>query len=90
MVPLLAPFLDRMITRDMEKRFTAPQARSFLEMLRSSLSVTQLNSVIPRATPRSAEKYNRWIGLPEDFIREWSSYREAPTPWWVRALRRIW
>ena len=94
---MLAPFLDRMITRDIKKRFTAAQALEFLNEIIASVTASQLS--IPEDEDPYArdtgdcEGYDRWKGLPADFQAKWNAYREPigiPFSWKVlRALRGI-
>lgn len=94
---MLAPFLDRMITRHIEKRFTAAQALEFVNDIIANASEAQLS--IPEDEDPDAretghyEIYDRWRGLPTDFQEKWRAYREPigiPFSWkMLRALRRI-
>ncbi|KAF5317565.1 hypothetical protein D9619_013218 [Psilocybe cf. subviscida] len=94
---MLAPFLDRMITRNIGKRFTALQALEFLNNIIASAAETQLS--IQEDEDPSARKtgnyevHDRWKGLPKDFQEKWDAYREPmgiPFSWkLLRALRGI-
>ncbi|KAG6825788.1 hypothetical protein H0H92_002441, partial [Tricholoma furcatifolium] len=86
-VPMLAPLFDKMLTRDIPRRFTAQQALDFLE-----------NEVYPRTTPtqlkiepepRTVSTPDRWAGLDPAFLKEWERYREPPMPLTTRFLRVI-
>lgn len=80
---MLAPLFNKMITRDVANRFTAHQALVFFEDFRFGMLPLQLNAKLPPAPAIrvNAEKYDRWEGLPQDFIQKWASYREPPIPW---------
>ena len=71
-VPLLAPFLDRMITPDITQRFTAPQALSVLTEIASMLDQDLLLTKPPRfIIPMNVwQRIDRWYGLPEDFVKK--------------------
>lgn len=87
--PFLAPFLDRMITRDIAKRFTAREALNFLEEFSSQLSSSQRHEEPSPPSYLNPETYDRWAGLPEDFIQQWSLYREPKLPQTTKILRLI-
>ena len=88
---MFAPLLDRMTTRDLSRRFTASQALDFLESLASELTQEQLqrstppwlNTVVPY------EKFDRWKGLPDKFIKDWGHFREPKPLFQTRLLRQI-
>ena len=87
-VPILAPFLDRMVTRNVTKRFTAEQALQFFEnVVLTEVTEDQLN--IPRHRKRrntAYEFYDRWAGLSDEFKARWAEYREPlgiPFSWKV-------
>ncbi|KAF8875326.1 hypothetical protein CPB84DRAFT_1796562 [Gymnopilus junonius] len=90
--PFLAPLLDRMTTRDLERRFTALEALQFFEDMLSRMTETQL------ATPfwddnfevyLPFDKYDRWVNLPPDFTKTWAIYKEPPLPLITKLLRWI-
>lgn len=88
---MLAPFLDRLITDNLDERFTSLQALDFLEHMHAELTPGQLAARIPTSacTWTTTEEYDRWHGLPNDFLKQWDSFR-APTPsLYTRALRRL-
>ncbi|RDB18101.1 hypothetical protein Hypma_000978 [Hypsizygus marmoreus] len=89
-VPMLAPFLDMMITRDIPKRFTAPQALQFLEDICASITPAQFNVAYPPVQRVNEEKYDRWRHLPSSFVQQWSTHR-APTniSYFTRFLRWV-
>ncbi|KAF8510461.1 kinase-like domain-containing protein [Hysterangium stoloniferum] len=92
-VPILAPFFDRMITSKLEDRFTATEALAFFEKLQARLTPEQLNSEPPKVhrgiypAPWDSDLSARWSELPVDFVREWSLYRAPPPSLWTRILR---
>ncbi|KAF7327619.1 hypothetical protein MKEN_00341200 [Mycena kentingensis (nom. inval.)] len=90
-IPLLAPFLDMMITRKVHSRFTADAALEFLRFIQSSLTKEELMRPceLPPYTEYSAERYDRWQGLPRDFVEEWGHMREPELPLWLRCVRWV-
>jgi len=93
LVPMLAPLLDRMITRDIRFRFTASEAVEFLKNLYSSLSPEDMQAS-PLQLPLSEshityENFDRWRSLPENFVKDWAHYREHRPSRWIRFVRRI-
>ncbi|CAL1698382.1 unnamed protein product [Somion occarium] len=73
LVPMFAPFLDRMITPNIVSRYTALEALEALERLKASLDPEYLNTpASPPPQPPSYvwQAYDRWADLPEDFVRE--------------------
>ncbi|KAF8880445.1 kinase-like domain-containing protein [Gymnopilus junonius] len=88
--PFLAPLLDRMTTRDLERRFTAYEALRFFEEMFSQMSETQLKTpywVKESEVYLPFDEYDRWKDLPSDFVNKWSSYREPPIPLLTKFLR---
>lgn len=89
-VPMLAPFLDSLITDNLDRRFTSAQALDFFEKMYEELTPSQLaTSVTPRQYIKvwESREYNRWKGLPDEFVRKWG-YLRAPIPsMYVRTLR---
>ncbi|KAK0459073.1 uncharacterized protein EV420DRAFT_1642066 [Desarmillaria tabescens] len=98
-LPLLAPLFDRMITRDKQKRFTAPEAFRFFRDMSSKPDVVRGHDMDVRlddlvgfapANRLHYEDYDRWEGLPESFVDEYGpEYREPPLSWRIRALRSV-
>ncbi|KAH7890135.1 hypothetical protein F5I97DRAFT_1850396 [Phlebopus sp. FC_14] len=93
MVPMLAPLLDRMITRDIPTRFTATQALTFFD-----------DYVLPSATPSALggrpperdrtilsepESFDRWARLDPEFVKKWAAYRLPPLKRSTKILRWI-
>lgn len=90
---MLAPFLDRMVTRDIGTRFSAAQALEFFEEMVSNLDATQL-AVVPAPLSSMSmtwtyDEYDRWAGLSEDFVKRWGHLREPPIPTKIKLLRFI-
>ncbi|CAL1698376.1 unnamed protein product [Somion occarium] len=73
LAPLLAPFLDRMITLDLTTRYTAAEAlQAFIELMKN-YSTDHLATPAPDPPERGFfvwQAHDRWTGLPEDFVRE--------------------
>jgi hypothetical protein len=88
---MLAPFLDRMITRDIRKRFTASEALRFLEeRVLPSLSPQELDAHPTESVKYvDPEEYDRWAGLDPEFVEAWSTYRLPRLPWQTKVLRWI-
>ncbi|KAF8884758.1 kinase-like domain-containing protein [Gymnopilus junonius] len=74
--PLLAPLIDRMLTADIEKRFSASQALDFTEYILSNVSQTTRSWRKPRSWSGGYYERDRWNDLPEDFVSTWASYRD--------------
>ncbi|KAF7289417.1 hypothetical protein HMN09_01335200 [Mycena chlorophos] len=89
-IPLLAPFLDRMVTRDISSRFTAAAALDFVHHIQETLSEKELEQPceLPGYEERDYETFDRWRGLPDTFIAQWGHMREpSRVPVWTRVLR---
>lgn len=72
-VPLLAPFLDRMITPHISSRYTASEALdAFTEIMRTlSQEFLRQTPAPPFVNIRGAwQNHDRWDGLPDDFVKE--------------------
>ncbi|KAF8481430.1 kinase-like domain-containing protein [Gautieria morchelliformis] len=90
-VPMFAPLMDRMTTRDLSRRLTASQALDFLESFASELTQEQLQlPALPRGSnnPRY-EAYDRWEGLPDKFMKDWGHFREPKPTLQIILLRHI-
>ncbi|KAG6847973.1 hypothetical protein H0H93_004466 [Arthromyces matolae] len=86
-VPLLAPLLDKMLTRDVPRRFTAQQSLDFVEnVVYPGTSQEQLDLGVEE--PPSV-RIDRWLGLDPDFVKKWAEYHEPPLPLTTRMLRFI-
>ncbi|KAK0448109.1 hypothetical protein EV421DRAFT_1672771, partial [Armillaria borealis] len=73
---MLAPLLDKMVTRTVSNRFTASEALQFLE---DFLPGVQLDTPVPSdALTEHYEQCDRWKDLLAEFIQRWSAYREPP------------
>ncbi|KAK0490300.1 kinase-like domain-containing protein, partial [Armillaria novae-zelandiae] len=69
--PMLAPLLDKMVTRTVSNRFTASEALTFLEDLLPSV---RLDTPVPSdSLTGDYEQYDRWKDLLPEFIQRWSS-----------------
>ncbi|KAF7763570.1 hypothetical protein Agabi119p4_8107 [Agaricus bisporus var. burnettii] len=82
-IPMLAPFLDRMTTRNIPKRFTAAEALEFFEVFLPKIPTTDLHARYardPEARESYYDVYDRWKDLPPDFIEEWKDYKEPRIP----------
>ena len=88
---MFAPLLDRMTTRDLKRRFTASQALEFLEDFASELTQEQLSSPPPPwlGTAAPYEPFDRWNGLPDKFIKDWSHFHEPKPSFWIKLLRQL-
>lgn len=86
---MLAPLLDSMITRDLSRRFTAAEALRFFKDMREGLTPTQLKAPVDGEVDLLPEDYDRWAGLPKEFVQRWSSFREPPVPRSTKILRAI-
>ncbi|KAF8644475.1 hypothetical protein AX16_008438 [Volvariella volvacea WC 439] len=95
-IPLLAPLFDGMINPRIERRFTAKQALDFLIARRAEMSSSELSAELPDATKYVDNKdnlgdtYDRWVGLPEEFVKKWAPLYKVRYPsMWTLFLRRI-
>ncbi|KDR82386.1 hypothetical protein GALMADRAFT_87668 [Galerina marginata CBS 339.88] len=89
-IPFLAPLLDKMTTRDLDRRFKASEALRFFEDMTSQLSQSELEVQTPqreRGEQLSYDLYDRWSHVPVDFARKWEIYKEPPLPWTTKVLR---
>lgn len=92
-IPLLAPFLDRMVTKNLQRRFTAAEGLRFVERIileskESQLSTSEYRD--PEYGLFTFETYDRWKSLPADFQMKWSAYREpVGIPFSSKILRAI-
>ncbi|XP_006455020.1 hypothetical protein AGABI2DRAFT_180241 [Agaricus bisporus var. bisporus H97] len=88
-IPMLAPFLDRMVTRNIPLRFNASEALQFFEAILPEIPESVMNAVYHEKTKASDYEWDRWEGLPPDFIKKWEEYREPPVPFSTTVLRWI-
>ncbi|KAF9011291.1 hypothetical protein BDQ17DRAFT_1420683 [Cyathus striatus] len=90
LAPMLAPLLDKMISRNVRSLFTASQALQFFEDMYTELTEEQLLAPINmRVQIENYEEYDRWAGLPADFVKTWAAYREPPVPRLTKIIRAI-
>ena len=76
---MLAPLMDGMITSNIEARFTAAEALSFLDSFRMQLDAEVLARQPVECSNSLWSAWDRWAGLPKDFVDRWSAYRD-PSP----------
>ncbi|PPQ72391.1 hypothetical protein CVT26_006751 [Gymnopilus dilepis] len=91
-LPMLAPLLDRMTTRELARRFTAVEALRFFEEMKDQLSQHDLDQSLEKATTISRipyYSYDRWKDIPPEFAERWAAFREPPIPLMVSIMRRI-
>ncbi|KAG6843885.1 hypothetical protein H0H87_012025 [Tephrocybe sp. NHM501043] len=92
-VPMLAPLLDKMTTRNILSRFTASEALEFFEqhVLDSPLQTgKQVPITLPLTVPLTPyDLHDRWKHLDPAFIQQWAMFREPPLPRHVVYFRRI-
>jgi len=92
-MPMLAPLIDGMVTRNIARRFTAAQALQFFEDLYSKATDEQLNA--NPGWPAGQDmvfddiRVDRWRNLPDDFVLAWSHLQEPKVPLRTRVLCRI-
>ena len=89
MIPMLAPLLDGMLTPDIKKRFTAAEALSFLETLLSQLDSKTLAQQPIAQSLVAWKHWDRWEGLPDEFVRQWDAYRIPQPSFQTRLLRKV-
>lgn len=76
-VPLLAPLMDRMVTSNIRRRFTAAEALAFIEHIQSQITPLQHSQPLPeKGHPQIWCEVDKWTGLSDSFKSEWSSFRE--------------
>ncbi|XP_006462233.1 hypothetical protein AGABI2DRAFT_119092 [Agaricus bisporus var. bisporus H97] len=88
-IPMLAPFLDRMVTRNIPMRFNAMQALQFFEVLVVDIPGKVMDLEYASGPDAGYDTCDRWEGLPPDFIKKWEDYREPPIPFSTSVLRWI-
>ncbi|KAG5721941.1 hypothetical protein E4T56_gene18397, partial [Termitomyces sp. T112] len=91
-VPMLAPLLDRMTTRFIERRLKASEALQFFEQeVLPQTPESILSSRIPPFDSATGlyDTYDRWAGLDSDFVDKWGAFREPPVPLTLKFLRYI-
>ncbi|KAF8909768.1 hypothetical protein CPB84DRAFT_1765442 [Gymnopilus junonius] len=93
-IPMLAPLLDRMTTRNLQRRFTAFEALHFFEAMYSQLTEDDLGQLVETRFEFMEldllyDEYDRWKRVPKAFAEKWDAYREPPIPWTTKTLRAI-
>ncbi|KAF7760598.1 hypothetical protein Agabi119p4_11274 [Agaricus bisporus var. burnettii] len=88
-IPMLAPFLDRMVTRNIPLRFNALEALQFFEAILPEIPESVMNAVYHEKTKPSDYEWDRWEGLPPEFVQKWVAYREPSVPFSTTVLRWI-
>jgi hypothetical protein len=86
---MLAPFLDRMTTRNIPLRFSASEALQFFENFVPGIPDEVKDLGFQRGSKVLYDQWDRWEGLPPDFIEKWKEYREPPIPYSTSVLRWI-
>ncbi|KNZ79935.1 hypothetical protein J132_08412 [Termitomyces sp. J132] len=89
--PMLAPLLDRMTTRYIERRFKASEALQFFEeeVLSNTAEHVLSSSLPPRTATGAFDTFDRWAGLDPNFVDKWSAFREPPVPLHLKCLRYV-
>ncbi|KAF8977776.1 hypothetical protein BDQ17DRAFT_1208576, partial [Cyathus striatus] len=76
---MFAPLIDKMITRNIGDRFTAPEALQFFAKMRSQLTEAQLSAPFSDVEDSLIyETRDHWKGLPDDFVKQWAHYKAPP------------
>ncbi|KAF7771086.1 hypothetical protein Agabi119p4_7060 [Agaricus bisporus var. burnettii] len=88
-IPMLAPFLDRMVTRNIPVRFNAMEALRFFEAFVVGIPDKVMNLKYASGPDAGYDTCDRWEGLPPDFIKKWEDYREPPIAFSTSVLRWI-
>jgi hypothetical protein len=86
---MLAPFLDRMTTRNIPLRFSASEALQFFEKFVPDIPKNVMGLQFQRGSKVLYDNWDRWEGLPYDFIEKWKDFREPPIPYSTSVLRWI-
>ncbi|KAF8869760.1 kinase-like domain-containing protein [Gymnopilus junonius] len=90
-IPMLAPLLDKMTTRDLQHRPTASEVLRLFEDLYSESIEARSDCWIQTQyrvdTPY--DEYDRWEHVPTDLAKKWAIYKEPPIPWTTKVLRVI-
>ncbi|KIK01270.1 hypothetical protein K443DRAFT_98951 [Laccaria amethystina LaAM-08-1] len=89
-IPVLAPLIDGMITRNIKARFTAAEALEFLKKIHNQLDAKVLaRQPTKSSTALRNSSWDRWAVLPKDFVKQWSAYRGPPPTYYSRLLQKI-
>ncbi|EKM82208.1 hypothetical protein AGABI1DRAFT_70859 [Agaricus bisporus var. burnettii JB137-S8] len=86
---MLAPFLDRMVTRNIPMRFNAMQALQFFEVFVVDIPGKVMDLEYASGPDIGYDTCDRWEGLPPDFIKKWEDYRKPPIAFSTSVLRWI-
>jgi hypothetical protein len=78
-----------MVTRNIPLRFNAMEALQFFEAILPEIPENVMNLVYSEKSVVSDYEWDRWEGLPTDFIKKWESYKEPPLPFSTSVLRWI-
>ncbi|KAF5325843.1 hypothetical protein D9611_000487 [Ephemerocybe angulata] len=87
---LLAPLIDGMTTKTIQKRFTADQALEFLDASMDTLPKDKLEKPFSTERGNYVPYYDydgRWSGLPAELVQRWAQYREPPLPKTTKLMR---
>ncbi|CAK5265986.1 unnamed protein product [Mycena citricolor] len=89
-MPILVPLFDQMLHWHVPSRLTASQALELFRLLRAEYSDLD-DRPLPAVKKRfiHVSEYDRWAGLPPDFVKRWGHLRTPPVPWTRSFLRRI-
>ncbi|KAH0585953.1 hypothetical protein H2248_007239 [Termitomyces sp. 'cryptogamus'] len=89
--PMLAPLLDRMTTRYIQRRFKASEALQFFEeeVLPNTPEPILSSRLPPVRATGSYDTFDRWAGLDPKFVDKWTAFREPPVPLHLKFLRHI-
>ncbi|KAF8909769.1 hypothetical protein CPB84DRAFT_1943115, partial [Gymnopilus junonius] len=89
----LAPLLDKMTTRDLDHRFTAPDVLDFFNESYVFAATEEELECYAQTQFREPHvryyDYNRWKHVSGEFAQKWIVFREAPIPWTTKFLRTI-
>ncbi|CAL1698389.1 unnamed protein product [Somion occarium] len=83
LAPPLAPFLDGMIIQDISSRYTAAEALEAYIRMMENLDPASLETPAPSPPPLPDyvwQAFDRWAGLPEEFVKEYSAHRPPVRP----------
>jgi len=74
---MLVSLMNGMVTRLINARFTAAEALAFLESFPAHQDAHVLSHPVK---PQSGDwrTFDRWAGLPADFVDWWSAHRDPP------------
>lgn len=79
-----------MTTWNLDHRFTASEALRFFEEALPEVAEDQLKvHVHENYKLKPYDEYDRWEGLPPDFVQKWNTHKTPPLPWRMLFLRRL-